>query len=145
MKGLAILGDGSLVSVVQALCNISNVRPVGSISHYSLRPADRLQAQEADVCDGAIAREGPIIAKALRKMTVGSRASKELCTTLLGACAYPAVTPWDVPFPSPKPKRQRPPPSGKKPLKIVHYSDIHVDTSYMPGSSTDCKKPICCR
>ncbi|KAF4511102.1 hypothetical protein G6O67_002932 [Ophiocordyceps sinensis] len=126
MKGLAILGDGSLVSVVQALCNISN-------------------AQEADVCDGAIAREGPIIAKALRKMTVGSRASKELCTTLLGACAYPAVTPWDVPFPSPKPKRQRPPPSGKKPLKIVHYSDIHVDTSYMPGSSTDCKKPICCR
>ncbi|PHH89254.1 hypothetical protein CDD83_6421 [Cordyceps sp. RAO-2017] len=126
VKGLAKISDKSLIKVITGLCKLA-------------------KAQDPDVCEGAVAREGPIIAGALRKMTIGSRPFKAFCTTLLGACGYPDVIPWKVPFPSPKPRGGRPKPSGQRPLKIVHYSDIHVDPLYMPGSSTNCNKPICCR
>jgi hypothetical protein len=30
-------------------------------------------------------------------------------------------------------------------LKVVHFSDTHVDLLYEPGSNYKCSKPICCR
>ena len=49
-------------------------------------------------------------------------------------------------FPSEKPAdAARPAGSGKEPIKVVHYSDVHVDHMYVPGSSANCTKPICCR
>ncbi|KAK7409706.1 hypothetical protein QQX98_008087 [Neonectria punicea] len=32
----------------------------------------------------------------------------------------------------------------KNPVKVVHYSDIHIDPLYAEGSNTKCTKPICC-
>lgn len=56
------------------------------------------------------------------------------------------MAPWTVPIPSKKACNDKAPAvSGKKPLKVVHYSDIHIDPLYVPGSSTKCKKPVCCR
>lgn len=53
---------------------------------------------------------------------------------------------WDIAYPSAQPAGGRPKPSGKDPIKIVHYSDIHIDPLYVPGSSTQCDgRPICCR
>ncbi|PNY25334.1 Sphingomyelin phosphodiesterase [Tolypocladium capitatum] len=126
LKGLTVLGDGAFVSVIQGICKMAKV-------------------QDDDVCNGAVALEGPIIAADIRKMTLGSRTSDAFCTTFFGLCGFPAVADWKVPFPSSKPSNGRPNPSGKDPIKIVHYSDVHVDRLYVPGSSTDCKKPICCR
>ena len=69
-----------------------------------------------------------------------------MCITFLGLCSYPEVTPWSVPFPSPKPAgKTRPAPSGQPPIKVVHYSDIHIDHLYTPGANANCTKPICCR
>jgi sphingomyelin phosphodiesterase len=98
-----------------------------------------------DVCDGAIALEGPILADVLRKMRIGSKTSQVFCTLLLGLCSYPDVEPYIVPFPSPKPPTGRPTPSGLTPIKVVHYSDIHIDPLYVPGANSNCTKPICCR
>ncbi|KAJ6438415.1 Sphingomyelin phosphodiesterase [Purpureocillium lavendulum] len=126
LKGLAIFGDGAFVSVIQGICKLAKV-------------------QDDDVCEGSIALEGPMIADAIRKMKLGSRTSDAFCTTVLGLCGYPDVASWNVPFPSPKPAGGRPKPSGKKPLKVVHYSDIHIDPLYVTGSSANCTKPICCR
>ena len=78
-------------------------------------------------------------------MTVGSRTAQEFCITFLGLCEYPAIKQWSVPFPSPKPSGGRPAPSGRDPVKVVHYSDIHIDPLYVAGSSAECNKPICCR
>jgi sphingomyelin phosphodiesterase len=80
-------------------------------------------------------------------MAIGSKTSQLFCTTFLGLCDYPAVAPWTVPFPSPKPPGAltRPPPSGQPPIQIVHYSDIHIDHQYVPGANANCTKPICCR
>lgn len=97
------------------------------------------------MCDGIIALEAPIVAAAIRKMKIGSDTANLFCNTFLGLCEFPAVPAWNVPFPSPKPKTSRPTPSGKPPIKVVHYSDIHIDPLYLPGASTQCNKPICCR
>lgn len=106
----------------------------------------REQVQDDDVCVGAVALEGPIIANAFRKVRIGSRTSQLMCITFLGLCDYPAVTPWSVPFPSPKPATRRPTPSGRRPpIKVVHYSDIHIDHGYVAGANANCSKPICCR
>lgn len=78
-------------------------------------------------------------------MKLGSRTSKLFCGSLIGLCELPKPQPWTIEFPSPKPAGGRPVPSGKEPLKIVHYSDIHIDPQYLPGSNTQCNKPICCR
>ncbi|GAA6019186.1 hypothetical protein JCM8202_000927 [Rhodotorula sphaerocarpa] len=34
---------------------------------------------------------------------------------------------------------------GRKPFKVIHLSDVHVDREYTPGAATDCSKVICCR
>lgn len=78
-------------------------------------------------------------------MKIGTKSSDNFCITFLGLCPYPKIDEWAVPFPSKKPSRGRPSLSGKEPIKIVHYSDIHIDPLYVEGSSTDCNKPICCR
>jgi sphingomyelin phosphodiesterase len=78
-------------------------------------------------------------------MTVPSKTAVLFCTTLTGLCQYPAVDPPFLELP-PKPANiNRPVPSGQTPIQIVQYSDIHVDPFYVPGSSFNCTKPICCR
>ncbi|KAL7795355.1 Metallo-dependent phosphatase-like protein [Trichoderma ceciliae] len=126
LKGLAAFGDAAFIDVATGLCQLAKV-------------------EDDDVCDGTIALEGPIIADSLRNMDLGSANSQLFCGSLLGLCAEPAVPQWKVPFPSPKPQTSRPASSGKTPLKVVQYSDIHIDPLYVSGSSTNCTKPICCR
>lgn len=92
-----------------------------------------------------MALEGPVIAQDLRGMSIGSTTSEIFCTTFFGLCPYPAVAPYNVSFPSPKPSTGRPAPSGQTPIKVVHFSDIHVDPFYVTGAATNCTKPICCR
>ncbi|KAI8657644.1 Sphingomyelin phosphodiesterase [Fusarium keratoplasticum] len=125
-KGLAALGDRAFVDTVKDICKLSKV-------------------EDADVCDGTIELEGPIIAEALRNLVIGSKTSDLFCVTFLGLCKYPAVEPWVVPFPPKTLPRTRPAPSGQDPIKVVHYSDIHVDQMYTEGSNSECRKPICCR
>nr|UBK24972.1 phospholipase C [Mariannaea pinicola] len=126
LKGLAAISDQAFIDVLQEICKISG-------------------AEDDDVCDGSIQLEGPVIASGLRSMAIGSRTSKEFCTTFLGLCAYPAVQQWSVPFSSSKSSKTRPSSSGKDPIKVVHYSDIHIDPLYVGGSNSNCTKPICCR
>jgi sphingomyelin phosphodiesterase len=85
------------------------------------------------VCAGAVALEGPILAHDLREMTIGSHTAQLFCTTFFGLCPYPAVTPYNVTFPSPKPDTTRPAVSGQSPIQVVHFSDIHVDRKLKLG------------
>ncbi|SPO00652.1 related to acid sphingomyelinase [Cephalotrichum gorgonifer] len=130
LKGLALLGDNAFVDVLQSVCKLTN-------------------SVDEDVCQGAIELEGPIIADAIRNMKVPSQTSKLFCINFLGVCPYPKVTPYQVPFPTEKKAIEggssRPAASGKDPIRIVHYSDVHVDHLYTPGSTANCTKPICCR
>jgi sphingomyelin phosphodiesterase len=86
-----------------------------------------------------------IIAHDLREMVIGSHTSQLFCITFSGLCNYSPVTPYKIPFPSPEPAIARPPVSGQPPLKIVHFSDIHIDPFYQTGANCNCTRPICCR
>ncbi|KAI0881108.1 sphingomyelin phosphodiesterase [Annulohypoxylon maeteangense] len=108
LKLAALRGDAFFVGVTTELCK-------------------RFGIEDNDVCEGAVALEGPVIAHALRGMRIGSKTSRLACIGLMGLCSYPEVEPYDVSFPSPKPKTTRPAPSSLKPLQVVHFSDVHVD------------------
>ncbi|KAI1205916.1 sphingomyelin phosphodiesterase [Annulohypoxylon truncatum] len=108
LKLAALRGDGFFVDVTTELCKRAGI-------------------EDDDVCEGAVALEGPVIAHALRGMKIGSKTSRLACIALMGLCPYPEIEPHDISFPSPKPKTRRPPPSSLKPLQVVHFSDIHVD------------------
>lgn len=102
------------------------------------------------MCDGTLALEGPVIAASLRDLTLGSKTAQIFCTTLLGLCNYPEVEPYTVPMPpqnSIARSRSNSSVNGtqKSPLKIAHFSDIHIDPLYVTGSNANCSKPICCR
>ncbi|KAH8898539.1 sphingomyelin phosphodiesterase [Thozetella sp. PMI_491] len=127
LKTVAALGDSFFVFVVTEVCKLSG-------------------AEDDDVCTGSIKLEGPIIASALRDMTIGSKTSQVFCITFLGLCPYPDIGAYTVPFPSAaNSSAVRPLPSGQDPIYVVHYSDIHIDPFYVSGSNTNCSKPICCR
>ncbi|PQE07523.1 Acid sphingomyelinase protein [Rutstroemia sp. NJR-2017a BBW] len=127
LQTVAHLGNDAFTSVITAVCQ-------------------GLGVEDADVCAGAIGLEGPILAHDLREFTVGTHTAQLFCSTIFGLCDYPAVTPYTVTFPTTKPANAaRPAVSGKTPLQIVHYSDIHVDLSYTVGANYNCTKNICCR
>ncbi|KAK4575355.1 hypothetical protein LTR86_001209 [Recurvomyces mirabilis] len=126
LQALAHLGNDAFVAVIASVCILSG-------------------AEDADVCTGAVGLEGPIIAHDLREMTIPSKTSQLFCTTFFGLCDYPTITPYTVPFPKPKPATSRPAASGKTPMQVVQFSDIHVDLSYTTGANYNCTKNICCR
>ncbi|KAJ5176348.1 uncharacterized protein N7482_002225 [Penicillium canariense] len=126
LKLVADVGEGFMEDVLTGICDISG-------------------AEDRDVCAGVIAIEGPALHYSLKNMKVASHTAKTLCSALIGLCDFPDVRPYHLSFPSPKPATTRPPPSSKPPIKVVHFSDTHVDLSYETGSNYDCSKPICCR
>ncbi|OAR03115.1 hypothetical protein LLEC1_05371 [Akanthomyces lecanii] len=127
IKGLVEDSDEPLVSVGKTLCLAST-------------------SYDEEFCAGTVEREVPALAELARNVEPSSTAAIQFCITFLGVCDYPKVQEWTVPFPSkPYCDASAPAPSNKKPLKVVHYSDIHVDPLYMTGSSTECRKAICCR
>ncbi|KAJ5532815.1 acid sphingomyelinase [Penicillium frequentans] len=127
LQALAHLGNDDFVDVITEVCILAGI-------------------DDDDVCEGAIAREGPILAHDLRNMDVPSHTATLFCTTIFGLCDYPAITDYTVDFPSSKPANaSRPASSGETPIQVVHISDIHVDLSYEVGASYDCTKNICCR
>ncbi|KAF3924546.1 Endopolyphosphatase [Orbilia brochopaga] len=117
LKGVAHLGDTIFVKVVTAVCSGLKVTS-----------------------------EGPVIAKTLRSMTIGSRTNKVLCSSLFGLCDAPDLLPYPGTIPPPAAKRKRAPlKSSTKPLKFVHISDAHIDRLYKNGTNAKCNKPVCCR
>ncbi|CZR64135.1 related to acid sphingomyelinase [Phialocephala subalpina] len=125
LKVLAHTGNDNFVDVITEICILAGV-------------------DDSDVCTGAIALEGPILAHDLRVMTIGTRTSELFCLTVFGLCQWPDIEAYTVSV-TDKPDTTRPAPSGQSPIQVVHISDIHVDLSYETGASYNCTKNICCR
>ncbi|KAJ5787285.1 hypothetical protein N7457_002275 [Penicillium paradoxum] len=126
LKVASGLGEKFMIDVFTGLCTVSGV-------------------EDPDVCSGIIKKEGPALYDAFKALRLNSDASKTLCASLLGLCEHPEVHSYNLTFPKPKPETTRPPPSGKSPIKVVHFSDTHVDLLYETGANYECSKPVCCR
>ncbi|KAJ5320388.1 hypothetical protein N7508_000671 [Penicillium antarcticum] len=126
LKLVSGFGEGFMIDVFIGVCKLSGV-------------------EDPDVCRGIIEKEGPALHDAFQNLHIGSHATRTMCASLIGLCQYPEVRSHSLEFPSSKPETTRPPPSGKPPIKVVHFSDTHVDLFYETGASYECTKPICCR
>lgn len=127
LKGIVADGDEAFISLGKELCQ-------------------KATSYDEQFCNGVVEREAPPIASIVRTMDVGSPSSIQFCVSFLGVCDIPQTDAWSVPFPSKEscaPEKKAV--SGKKPLQVIQYSDIHIDPLYVEGSSTKCEKPTCCR
>ncbi|KAF7968594.1 hypothetical protein HWV62_35346 [Athelia sp. TMB] len=58
--------------------------------------------------------------------------------SLIGLCQPPAVNPYNVTFPSAAPAAPKVwTSSGKSPFQVLHFSDVHIDRQYTPGSEAN--------
>ncbi|KAK4046708.1 hypothetical protein OIO90_006461 [Microbotryomycetes sp. JL221] len=133
----------------------------------------KLGIEDADVCNGAIGTQAPILAHDLRSISLASHAAKNFCSTVFGLCPLQQVIPYNVKFEEPrgiavwhdqrqdkdlvslkkggnhghqsKRRDKKWLSRGRKPFQVVHLSDVHVDREYLPGATTICSKVICCR
>ena len=94
------------------------------------------QLQDPDICEGDIGAQGPIIAHALRSISLTGRTSRQFCNALFGMCDVEPVEPYNVTFPSSGPmlheskERRKTKPGDHKPFHVVHLSDVHIDREY---------------
>ncbi|KAK2594361.1 hypothetical protein QQS21_007921 [Conoideocrella luteorostrata] len=127
LKGIVAGGDETFISLGKQLCQ--------SGTDY-----------DEQFCDGVVEREAPTIASIVRTMEAGSPSSIQFCVSFLGVCDVPKVDEWSVSLPAKEScAAEGKAVSGKKPLQVIQYSDIHIDPLYEEGASTKCKKPTCCR
>ncbi|GLB42398.1 putative converts sphingomyelin to ceramide [Lyophyllum shimeji] len=127
LQGLALLGDAAFDATFIAVCQA-------------------LKVQDPDVCEGIIKQQGPILAHDLRSISAFGQTATKLCDSVFGLCQPPPINNYIVPFPKPVPSDPKVWTSkGRKPFQVAHFSDVHIDREYAPGSDVNCTKPICCR
>ncbi|KAF8195992.1 Metallo-dependent phosphatase-like protein [Pholiota molesta] len=127
LQGLAILGDSVFSDVLVGVCQA-------------------VKAEDDDVCQGLLAEQGPIIAHDLRSISSLGQTATKFCNAVIGLCQEPDVNAFTVPIPKAAPSNPTVFTStGKAPFQVVHFSDVHIDRMYTPGSEVNCTKPICCR
>ncbi|KAF5378767.1 hypothetical protein D9615_006955 [Tricholomella constricta] len=127
LQGLAHLGDSAFSNTFIALCK-------------------HLKVQDPDVCEGIVKQQGPLLAHDLRSISPFGQTATKLCDSIFGLCQPPAINKYTVPFPKPAPKNPKVFTSqGRAPFQVAHFSDVHIDREYAPGSEANCTKPICCR
>ncbi|KAK9897610.1 sphingomyelin phosphodiesterase [Cystobasidium minutum MCA 4210] len=131
IRQLALLGDAAFTNTFTSLCIDLNIQP-------------------ADICRGALERQGPAIAQSLRQIQPNKRTAAAFCSKIFGLCSSRGESIADLPselFLPPNithPHRHPLKPSGKR-RKIVHISDVHIDRSYKEGTEANCGRVLCCR
>ncbi|KAI2905369.1 hypothetical protein CBS63078_5288 [Aspergillus niger] len=107
------------------------------------------QILDADFCTGLVASQVPSAYYVLRQLSVPSDTAQTFCASVLDLCPYPPICPIHLTFPPPPlyspitTKENKD--NDSTTLRIAHITDTHVDLAYTPGTSTHCRKPICCR
>jgi len=131
LRQLAVFGDGAFTKTFTTLCVDLNIQP-------------------REICEGAVARQGPVIAQSLRAIQPNRRTAASLCTKLFGLCSSRGSPVQDWPgelFPKPDPHRKHPSKrtGPAKVRKVVQISDLHIDKLYKAGAEATCVGVLCCR
>ncbi|KAK4179516.1 Metallo-dependent phosphatase-like protein [Triangularia setosa] len=104
--------------------------------------------QEAAVCDEIYQATtyGAPWAQVLSHANVSGLDGQYICTFLSPTfCPEPGVVPFKVQFPKPKPNEAKMPARSGEIVKVLHLSDLHLDTRYKTGSEANCTAGVCCR
>ncbi|RDH21065.1 Metallo-dependent phosphatase [Aspergillus niger ATCC 13496] len=130
LQRVSQLGPSTLQTVLTEVCVISKIL-------------------DADFCTGLVASQVPSAYYVLRQLSVPSDTAQTFCASVLDLCPYPPICPIHLTVPPPPlyspitTKENKD--NDNTTLRIAHITDTHVDLAYTPGTSTHCRKPICCR
>jgi sphingomyelin phosphodiesterase len=99
-----------------------------------------------DVCEGAIREMGSIVVDSLAEHYL----DPEFACVKLDICSSPKyrvenLTEWMEQVLADKPALPLPQVNSTERFKFAHITDLHFDLEYIPGSNTNCGKPLCCR
>lgn len=114
------------------------------IMNFAVDLCTILRIEKPEVCKGLL----PLYRNETFQVLGNPLCTPEFVCGFVGLCPYnPTNFTGIVHFPKPKPPHVDPvPPTPGNPTKrILHLSDVHVDTLYVEGMNSDCGEPICCR
>ncbi|CAL4122871.1 unnamed protein product [Meganyctiphanes norvegica] len=100
-----------------------------------------------EYCQGYIPLVAPIVYHLLSNGTVDP---KDACGEVLSSLGCTSDNPnrdWTVTIQGDKPEPMpiTPPDVNSPVMKVLHFSDTHMDPYYQPGSNANCPEPLCCR
>ncbi|XP_017845761.1 sphingomyelin phosphodiesterase-like [Drosophila busckii] len=110
----------------------------------------RLELQTEEVCEGLIDSHMPTAEYILRNSLIDSQSFCSLfmefnfCNTGKNPAYNWTLKVDDKGTAMDGPKSDTPAPSASD-IKICHFSDIHYDPFYEPGSLANCVEPLCCQ
>ncbi|KAH8888870.1 Metallo-dependent phosphatase [Thozetella sp. PMI_491] len=86
-------------------------------------------------------------AQILAKADVAGLDGRYICAYLSSNswCTQPPVIPTKAVFPKERPAKVKKPCRSGKRVKVLHLSDLHLDTRYKAGSEANCTSSMCCR
>ncbi|KAG0356157.1 hypothetical protein BG005_004924 [Podila minutissima] len=86
-----------------------------------------MKLMDADVCSGIVYSQGPVLIQAALQANLLSGDGKMICFQALGI---------------PVPAYAKVLASSGQLVNVMHLSDWHVDAHCVPGSETECTKPV---
>lgn len=100
------------------------------------------------VCIGLLKIGSTDIGGIFPAMNMQGQDGQTLCAFMFGTCSLPAPPQLNLDALFKGTKKPAPVslvPSKKKPLKVLHFSDYHLDLRYVVGSEANCGGSLCCR
>jgi hypothetical protein len=100
------------------------------------------------VCIGLLKIASTDIGGIFPAMDMQGQDGQTLCAFMFGTCALPPPPHLDVNAlfkGTTKPAPVSLVPSKREPLKVLHFSDYHLDLRYVVGSEANCGGSVCCR
>ena len=129
-----------------------------SLEEFGVMVCQQIETANNTVCPGAVKEMGDIIVPVLAKFLLSP---DYICSRVLGYCdpVYKELSQDDFVqrVLADKPEHLKSNDfvdnlysslkgvSGRKTFKAAHFSDVHVDLLYKPGTNKNCNMPLCCR
>ncbi|KAF2072539.1 hypothetical protein CYY_006156 [Polysphondylium violaceum] len=144
LVGLSITCDICKFGIKELESMIQTKKDDNEIMDFAVDLCTLLRIEKPEVCQGLL----PLYRNETFQVLGNPLCTPEFVCGFVGLCPYnPTNFTGIVHFPKPKPPHVDPvPPAKGNPVKrILHLSDVHVDTLYVEGMNSDCGEPICCR
>ena len=100
------------------------------------------------ICIGLLKVASTDIGGVFPAMDMQGQDGQTLCAFMFGTCALPPPPPLNMSAlfkGTTKPAPVSLVPSKREPLKVLHFSDYHLDLRYVVGSEANCGGNLCCR
>lgn len=122
--------------------------PEADIVKFAIELCDTFHIEDERVCQGIVRMFKDEFVGVIEKLVLSP---EEACGLVVGESCGKSYNPedmWNITLPNvPKPpvKPYVLPQPGSPKLRILHLTDIHIDSQYLAGANADCGEPLCCR